>query len=78
MKPGDLVRVVAVPTLLPDSAATKLGFERCVGRTFPIIGITARGHIELEVGEVMSVSAYLHSIWIEPESLELVQARSAP
>ena len=32
----------------------------------------------LEVGEVMGVSAYMHYIWIEPECLEVVQARSAP
>lgn len=78
MKPGDLVRVVAIPPRLPDNAETKLVFERCVGRTFPIIDIAAHGHVELEVGEVMGVSASLHSIWIEPECLELVQARSAP
>lgn len=78
MKPGDLVRVVAIPPHLPGSAETGLVFERCVGRTFPIIDMTAHGHIEIEVGEVMGVAASLHSIWIEPEYLELVQARSAP
>jgi hypothetical protein len=78
VKPGDLVRVVAIPLRLPDSAETKLVFERCVGHIFPIIDVTAHGHVELEVGEVVGGAAYLHSIWIEPECLEVVQARSAP
>jgi len=77
MKAGDLVRVVAVPASLPkDSPETKLVFERSVGRTFPIIDIAADGQVELEVGEVMGVLACLHSIWIEPECLELVQSRA--
>lgn len=75
MRPGDLVRVVSLPARLPDDAETKLAFERSIGRVFPIVGITALGHAELEVGEVMGVSAFLHSIWIEPECLELVQAK---
>jgi hypothetical protein len=78
MKPGDLVRVAALPPRIPDEPESKLVFERSIGRTFPVIGITEHGLVELEVGEVMGVSAYLHSIWIEPECLELVQARSAP
>jgi hypothetical protein len=76
MKPGDLVRVAALSPHIPDNAESKLVFERSVGRTFPIINIMADGLIELEVGEVMGVSACLHSIWIEPECLELIQPSS--
>jgi hypothetical protein len=72
MKPGDLVRVVALSPHIPDDAESKLVFEHSVGRTFPIIDIAADGLVELEVGEVMGVLACLHSIWIEPECLELV------
>jgi hypothetical protein len=68
------VRVVAIPPRLPDGAETRLVFERCVGLTFPVIDITPHGHVELEVGEVMGVPAYLHSIWIEPDCLERVQS----
>jgi hypothetical protein len=68
------VLVVAIPPRLPDSAETRVIFERCVGRTFPVIGIATHGHVELEIGEVMGVPAYLHSIWIEPECLERVQS----
>jgi len=78
MKPGDLVRVVALSPAIPDIPESKLVFERSIGHTFPIIDIAEDGLVELEVGEVMGVSAYMHSIWIEPECLEVVQARSAP
>jgi hypothetical protein len=78
VKPGDLVRVVAVSPRLPDDPETKLVFARCVGHVFPVVEVTAHGHIELEVGDVMGVPTSLHSIWIEPECLEIVQARSAP
>lgn len=72
------MRVVALSPAIPDNPESKLVFERSVGHTFPIIDITEDGLVELEVGEVMGVSAYMHSIWIEPECLEVVQARSAP
>ena len=74
LKPGDLVCVVTLPVKLPNDAETKVAFERSVGRTFPIVSITVQGHVELEVGEVMGVAPYLHSIWIEPEHLELAQS----
>jgi hypothetical protein len=78
MKPGDLVRVVALSPCIPDNPESKLVFERSVGRTFPILDITEDGLVELEVGEVMGVAAYMHWILIEPECLEVVQTRSAP
>jgi hypothetical protein len=83
MKPGDLVRVVALSPAIPDNPESKLVFERSVGRTFPIIDITSDGLIELEVGDILGESTddehvASHTIWIEPECLELVQARSAP
>jgi hypothetical protein len=76
MKPGDIVRVVAVPPCLPANADTHLVFERCVGHVFPIVDIAATGQVELEVGEVMGVSACMHSIWIEIEFLELVRPKN--
>jgi hypothetical protein len=78
VKPGDIVRVVALSPRVPDNLESKLVFERSVGHTFPVIDIADDGLVELEVGGVMSVSPYMHSIWIEPECLEVVQARSAP
>ena len=78
MKPGDLVRVAALSPAIPDNPESKLVLERSVGHTFPIDEVAEDGLVGLEVGEVMGVSAYMHYIWIEPECLELVQARSAP
>lgn len=78
MKPGDLVRVVALSPCVPDNPESQLVFERSVGCIFPIIDVADDGLVELEVGEIMGVSSYMHSIWIEPECLEVVQARSAP
>ncbi|HJT13453.1 MAG TPA: hypothetical protein VJ790_12620 [Dongiaceae bacterium] len=83
MKPGDLVRVVALSPAIPDNPESKLVFERSVGHTFPIVDITADGLVELDVGDILGESTdpelvASHTIWIEPECLELVQARSAP
>jgi hypothetical protein len=77
MKTGDLVRVTAVPTNLPDSPETREVFARCVGKTFPITCVRDDGQAELEVGEVMGAKAVLHSIWIEPDCLELVMLSSS-
>ena len=72
MKPGDFVRVIALSPSIPDNPESKLVFERSVGRTFPIIAIAEDGLIELEVGEVMGGAAFMHTIWIEAECLEVL------
>jgi hypothetical protein len=78
VKAGDLVRVTAIPTRLPDSPETREVFARCVGHTFSVIDVRDDGQAELEVGEVMGVMACLHSIWIDPECLEPVTSSSSP
>ncbi len=83
MKPGDLVRVVALSPAIPDNPESKLAFERSLGGTFPIIDVAEDGLVELDLGDILGESlgrdlVALHTIWIEPECLELVQARSAP
>ena len=65
MKIGDLVVVTGVPGALPDGMGTRELFEKCLGRTFPIVGFE-NGLVELEVGEVLGEPSYMHSIWIEP------------
>ncbi|MDQ0471613.1 hypothetical protein [Labrys wisconsinensis] len=49
-------------------------FELSLGRTFAIADITSHGLLELEVGEVVGVASYLHSIWIEPDCVEPAEA----
>jgi hypothetical protein len=72
MKIGDKVRILTIPPgLLEGEMRTKSLFEECVGRTFPIVGF--EDHLlELEVGEVRGEAPYVHSIWIEPDHVELV------
>jgi hypothetical protein len=78
MKTGDRVRVIGVPAGLGDNAiSTKEVLERCVGRIFSIVNVkfleeTQQQLFELEVGEVVGEPPYMHSIWIEPEFVELV------
>jgi hypothetical protein len=77
MKAGDLVRVIAVPAGIPDNPESKEVFARSVGRTFPVIEVRDDGQAELEVGEVMGVLACLHTIWVEPECLDVVDAEGS-
>ena len=78
MKVGDRVRVIGFPEGLPDNdMQTKQVFELCLGRIFPIEDIKQvedlpYGLVELLVGEVVGEADYMHSIWVEPEFLEVV------
>jgi hypothetical protein len=79
MKIGDKVRVIGTPENLPDNEiATKQIFELCVGRIFPIEDVKRvegldHDVIELLVGEVVDEPDYMHSIYLEPEFLEIVR-----
>jgi hypothetical protein len=77
MKVGDVVRVVRIPEGLrdDDDLQTKTIFERCLGRCFPVIELDG-GFVQLHVGEVVGEASYMHSIYIEPEFIEVVGARS--
>jgi hypothetical protein len=78
MKIGETIRIVQIPKELPDDDMhTRLVFERCLNRLFPIVGLQ-NGLLELEVGEVMREAAYMHSIWIEPACVELVDDSDSP
>ena len=74
MKVGDIIRVVKVPAGLRDDGdlRTKTLFDLCLGKTFPIVGIDAN-RIELHVGELLGELSYIHSIYIEPENVEVVE-----
>ncbi len=80
MKIGDKVRVIGIPGGLPDNdMQTKRIFELCLGRILPIEDIKqVEGLpyplIELLVGDVVGEPAHMHSIWIEPEFVELAEA----
>jgi hypothetical protein len=77
MKVGDKIKVVKIPAVLPDdNMRTRLVFERCLNQVFPVVGAQGR-LLELEVGRVLGEASYMHSIWIEPECVELVADKSA-
>ncbi len=73
MKAGDRVLVTAVPGVLPENAQTKEIFARSVGRVFRVIEVRDDGQAELEVGEVVGEAAWAHTIWIEPECLQILE-----
>ena len=77
MKIGDKVKPIAVPIGLQGDETRSL-FEGCLGRVFPIIGVVPVPEIdsdllELHVGELVGKPAYMHSIWIEKELVEIVE-----
>ena len=75
MKAGDVVRVVRIPAGLrdDDDLRTRTLFEFCLGRSFPIAELDG-GRLRLDVGEVVGEASYMHSIYIEPEFVEIVEA----
>ncbi len=74
MKIGDKIRVIKVPAGLRDvgDLHTRALFDLCLSRIFPIAGIEAN-RIELHVGEVLGARAHFHSIYIEPEHVEVIE-----
>ena len=78
MKVGDIVRLVGVPPDLKDDEEmqTRTLFDRCLGKTFPIIALDAvdglpHRLVRLDVGHLLGEAAYLETIWVEPEYLQL-------
>jgi hypothetical protein len=75
LKIGEKVLVARVPDAVlrrkADHLNTRRISELCIGRVFPIAGLS-NGLIELHVGEVVGQPAYIHSIWIEPDCIETV------
>jgi hypothetical protein len=59
------------PDLPQDDLNTPELFTKCLGRSFEPIGRNGE-LLELAVGEVMGVSPYLHSIWIEEKYTEIL------
>jgi hypothetical protein len=75
---GDKVRLIGVPPDVHDDEKlqSRQLFEKCVGQTFTVAGLeTVEGLpyqlIRLDVGQVIGKVAYLETIWVEPEFLQL-------
>ena len=79
MKAGDVVRLVGIPPNLPDDdLKTRTIFEKCLGQVFLIAGMKSidglpNPLVELEVGAVVGDEYWKHTIWIEPEYVQLIE-----
>jgi hypothetical protein len=68
MRPGDIVRVIKIPTGLPVESQSV--FELCVGRCFAVERIEGDGRIELLVGHVLGAKDFEHSLYLWPDEVE--------
>ena len=78
MKAGDRVKLIGIPPGLrdQDDLPTLTLFEKCLGQSFVVTEMeTVEGLpyqlAELEVGHILGKKAWEHTIWVEPEYLEL-------
>jgi hypothetical protein len=86
MKIGDKVKVVGIPPDVHDhdDLKTRSLFEKCMGKVFQVEGlekVEGLDHplVRLDVGHVVGKNSWEHTIWVEPEFVELapVQARKS-
>jgi hypothetical protein len=69
---NQIVRVIAIPPNLPqDDLHTPELFAKCLGHSFEVVNRNGN-LLELAVGEVMGVQAFIHSIWIEEAYTEIL------
>jgi hypothetical protein len=78
MKPGDTVKLIGVPPNLRDDKdlPTRTLFEKCVGRSFVIVALESIEGVpyplvQLDVRHVLGEDPWKHTIWVEPEYLQL-------
>jgi hypothetical protein len=83
MTVGDDVKIIGVPSNLHDDEElqTRLLFEKCVGKVFPVQAIEKidgldHPMIQLNVGEVLGQHSWEHTIWIEPTLVEFMHPAS--
>jgi hypothetical protein len=84
MKVGDRVKLIEIPPNLRDEEdlPTRTLFEKCLGRTFRVEDLeTVEGLpyqlAKLNVGHVLGEPEYKHTIWVEPEYLQVESQRSS-
>lgn len=78
MKAGDRVKLIGIPTDLKDDEElhTRSLFEKCLGKTFLIADMVtveglSRQLAKLDVGHVLGKPAYMDSITVEQEFLQV-------
>jgi hypothetical protein len=78
VKAGDTVKLVGIPPNLRDEEdlKTRTLFEKCLGQSFVVVEVeTIEGMpyplAKLDVGKVLGTEPWKHTIWVEPEYLQL-------
>jgi hypothetical protein len=78
MKPGDTAKLIGVPPNVSDDEKlqTRTLFEKCLGQSFVIAAVESFEGVpfplaRIDVGHVVGKEPWEHTIWVEPEYLEL-------
>jgi hypothetical protein len=81
MKAGEAVKLVGIPPNLSDAEdmLTRSLFEKCLGKPFVIEAMESVEGMpfplaKLDVGHVINEESWKHSIWVEPEYLQALDA----
>ncbi len=81
MNVGDQVRIVGIPPGLNDSdeLRTRSLLEKCVGQVFEVTGLQSVEGLDfpfigLDVGHMVGAQSWEHTIWIEPQYVELAES----
>jgi hypothetical protein len=79
MKAGDIVKLTGIPPNLKDEEdlPTRTLFEKCLGQLFVVAGVDSVNGVltplaKLDVGQVVGVEPWKHTIWVEPEYLQSI------
>lgn len=78
MKTGDRVKLVGIPPDVrdKDDMQTRTLFEKCLGQTFVVSDVESFDGVpfplaKLDVGQVVGKQPWEHTIWVEPEYLQV-------
>ena len=78
MKPGDTAKLVGIPPNVRDDKElpTRTLFEKCLVQSFVIAAVESFEGVpfplaRIDIGHVVGKEPWEHTIWVEPEYLEL-------
>jgi hypothetical protein len=78
MKAGDTVMLIGIPPDVRDDGVlqTRTLFEKCLGQSFVVVEMESIAGLpyppaKLDVGHILGKESYIHTIWVEPEYLQV-------
>jgi hypothetical protein len=78
MKDGDTVKMIAIPPNLRDEEdmLTRTLFDKCLGQSFVVVEVESIEGLpyplaKLDVGHIAGKEPWVHTIWVEPEYLQV-------